>query len=722
MVQNSTGYDHDTVRDIIDQALVEQRRVLSLLEAKAVVEAYGIRTPEQGAASSPDEAAELARSLGFPVVMKIDSPDILHNSAAGGLLVGLCTDEAVAEGYRRVVDNALDRDSDAEITGVQVQRMLEPGQEVIIGSVTDPTFGQVVAFGLGGALADVAFRLAPVTGVEAMSMVDGIEAAGLLRGASGGEVVDRGALASMIRRVCDLVSDFPELSEVSLNPVLATASGATAVDVRMLVKADSAADRPRFSEQEVLTALNRILRPTSIAVVGASSREGEIGNSVMQNLLAGGFGGDIHPVNSETHEILGRKAFPSISEVPGDVDVVVLAVSAESVPIALDEAGAKGAAGAILIPPGFGAAGTREPQHEAVTVARKHGMRLLGPNVHGCYYTQANLSVTLGNPRDARAGVALTSESGSTGVTILGFNRSNQMGVSALVGVGETADIDEGDLLAFLAHDDSIGLIALHLEEFTDGRNFAETAKRVSQQKPVVLLKTGRADEGGRAVASRIGALAVHDEVCDDILRQCGVIRARDFNEMLEYARGVPLLPAPKGENVVVITGASGSGALLSNACADNELSLMEVPQDLDEAFRARIPPFGAAGNPIDITGCAQPETYRNTIGLGLADERVHALVLGYRHTIAIPPMMFARLVVEIVEEYLARGVHKPVVASLAGDLEAEEASSYLYERGVVAYPRTTEKPVDVLGAKYRWARSAGLLPVGPDVSSPSGR
>lgn len=196
----------------------------------------------------------------------------------------------------------------------------------------------------------------------------------------------------------------------------------------------------------------------------------------------------------------------------------------------------------------------------------------------------------------------------------------------------------------------------------------------------------------------------------DDILRQAGVIRAPGLNEMLEYARALPVLPTPKGDNVVVITGAGGSGGLLSDALVDNGLALMEIPPDLDAAFRAFIPPFGAAGNPVDITGGEPPSTYEATIRLGMEDPRVHALVLGYWHTVVTPPMAFAELTARVVEEFRERGIVKPVVASLAGDIEVEEACAYLFERGVVAYPYTTEKPVAALGAKYRWARAAGLL------------
>jgi acyl-CoA synthetase (NDP forming) len=226
----------------------------------------------------------------------------------------------------------------------------------------------------------------------------------------------------------------------------------------------------------------------------------------------------------------------------------------------------------------------------------------------------------------------------------------------------------------------------------------------------VVVLKAGRTALGARAAASHTGALAGNDKIYDDVLRQSGVIRAKALNDMLQFARGLQVLPTPKGENVVIITGAGGSGVLLSDACVDNGLGLMKFPPELDAAFRKFIPPFGAAGNPVDITGGEPPTTYANTIKLGLEEPRIHALILGYWHTIITPPMVFAKLCAEVVEAARARGIDKPVVASLVGDVQVEEASEYLYERGIVAYPYTTELPVAVLGAKYRWARGAGLL------------
>ncbi|MFI5585230.1 acetate--CoA ligase family protein [Amycolatopsis sp. NPDC051758] len=706
--------DRAAVEKILDQAAAEGRSSLTAPEGRAVCEAYGIPTPAERLAATADDAVAQAEEIGLPVVLKIVSPDILHKTEAGGVLVGLNTAEAVKAGFTKIVDNAKAYNADAEILGVQVQQMLTEGQEVIIGSVTDQTFGKIVAFGLGGVLVevlkDVTFRLAPTSTEEALSMIDGIQAAEILRGVRGAEPVDRDALAAVITGLGQLVADFPQLSEVDLNPVLATPAGATAVDVRILVDPDAAKEPFRFTQEEILASMNRIMKPASIAVIGASAEAGKIGNSVMKNLVNGGYAGEIHPINPKATEILDRKAYASITDVPGDVDVAVFAIPAKFVPAALEEVGKKGAAGAILIPSGFGETGNIELQDEVVAIARKHGVRILGPNIYGYYYTPENLSATFCTPYDVKGGVALSSQSGGIGMAILGFSRSAKMGVSSIVGVGNKADIDEDDLLTFFEQDDNTQLVAMHLEDLKDGRSFAETAKRVSKRKPVVVLKAGRTSQGAKAASSHTGALAGNDKVYDDILRQSGVIRAPGLNDMLEYARGIPLLPTPQGENVVIITGAGGSGVLLSDACVDNGLDLMEIPPDLDTAFRKFIPPFGAAGNPIDITGGEPPATYRNTIALGLEDNRIHALILGYWHTIVTPPMVFAELVSEVVEEYRAKGIHKPVVASLSGDVEVEEASTYLYDHGVVAYPYTTEKPVAVLGAKYRWARAAGLL------------
>ena len=709
------AYDKTAVRKIFDQAKATGRSALTAPEAKGICEAYGINIPKEGVTGSAADAARLATTIGFPVVMKIVSPQILHKTEAGGVVVGVRSAQAAQEAFTSIVANARRYDAKATIDGVQVQQMLSGGQEVLIGAVTDPAFGKLVAFGLGGILVevlkDITFRLAPASREDALSMLDGIAAAEILRGVRGAQPVDREALATMIVNVSQLVADFPEISELDLNPVFATPQSATAADVRVVLDFKPPVARYRPSQEVIVRQMNRIMKPDAVAVVGASAENGKIGNSIMKNLINGGYQGAIYPIHPSADSILGKKAYKSVKDVPGVIDVAVFAIPAKFVAQALIEVGEKKIPGAVLIPSGFAETGNVTGQEEVVAVARKYDIRLMGPNIYGFYYTPKNLCATFCTAYDVKGSTALSSQSGGIGMAIVGFSRSAKMGVSAIVGLGNKSDIDEDDLLTFFEQDDNTQIICQHLEDLKDGRAFAEVAKRVSKKKPVVVLKAGRTSVGARAASSHTGALAGNDRIYEDVFRQSGVIRARSLRDLLDFARGIPLLPTPKGNNVVIITGAGGSGVLLSDACVDNGLSLMAMPPDLDAAFRKFIPPFGAAGNPIDITGGEPPTTYQNTVRLGLEDARIHALILGYWHTIITPPMVFARLMVEVVEQMKGKGIVKPVVASLAGDVEVEEAAEYLYQHGIPAYAYSTEIPVAVLGAKYQWARGAGLIP-----------
>ena len=705
----------DTVRTVLAAVRATGRTALTAPEAKIVCDAYEIPLPREALATSADSAAKLAAEIGFPVVMKIVSADILHKTDAGGVIVGVKSSDEARKAYDTIIANARRYKADAEIDGVQVQQMLPAGAtETLIGAMTDPSFGKLIAFGLGGILVevlkDVTFRLAPVTHGEALSMLDSIKAREVLNGVRGGDPVDREALVRILVNVSTLLDEFPEIAELDLNPVFATKSGAVAVDARIVCDFASKTQRYRPNQDEIVKAMQRIFHPKAVAVIGASAETGKIGKSVMKNLINGGYKGQIVPVHPKATEILGIKAYKSVLDYPGQIDVAVFAVPAKFCNAAMDEVGRKGIPGAVMIPSGFAETGDQPLQDELLATARKHNVRIMGPNIYGFYYTPENLCATFCTAFDVKGKAALSSQSGGVGMSIIGFARSTKMGVSAIVGLGNKSDLDEDDLLTFFEQDPNTQAIAMHCEDLKDGRSFAEVAERVSKKKPVIMLKAGRTAYGAKAAASHTGALAGNDKIYDDVLKAAGVIRAPSLRSMLEYARGLQVLPAPKGENVIIITGAGGSGVLLSDACFDNGLTLMKMPDDLDAAFRKFIPPFGAAGNPVDITGGEPPTTYKNTIKLGLEDPRIHAIILGYWHTIITPPMVFAELVAEVVEEARQKGIDKPVVASLVGDIQVEDACQYLYDRRIVAYPYTTETPVEVLGAKYKWARAAGLV------------
>lgn len=247
------------VRALLDAVRSEGRSALTAPEGKVVADAYGIAVPGEELARDVEEAVAFAARLGGSVVLKIVSPDILHKTDAGGVVVGVSGAAEVRSAFRRIVENAQAYAPDARIDGVQVQQLVPPGQEVIIGAVTDPTFGKVVAFGLGGVLVevlkDITFRLAPVTADEAQSMLDSIGAAEILRGVRGAPPVDRWALAEQIRRVSRLVTDFPEIAEVDLNPVIASPDGAIAADIRILLTTEEVKARRTYSREEILVSM-----------------------------------------------------------------------------------------------------------------------------------------------------------------------------------------------------------------------------------------------------------------------------------------------------------------------------------------------------------------------------------------------------------------------------------------------------------------------------------
>ena len=702
------------VSEVISQAKAENRKVLAPIELQLIGEAYSLPLPSQHVVEDEDQAATVVGEMTRPAVFKIVSKDILHKSDAGGVVTNVEGEAGAREAYRQIMASAKAFDTNAEIEGVLIQEQVPEGLELIVGATDDPVFGKLVAFGLGGimveVLKDVTFRLAPTTPETALSMMGDLQGKSVLDGVRGAEAINREAVANLISNVGDLVADHPEIDEIDLNPVIANGSDLHAVDLRILLKFDRPARRPQLAHDEILGSMQRVMNPRAVAVVGASAEDGKIGNSVMKNLIDGGYQGEIHPVHPKADEILGRKVYSSVKEIPGNVDIAVFCIPAAFVANVIRECGEKNIAGGILIPSGFAEIGEHELQAEVVQAAQESGVRLMGPNIYGFYYTHQNLCATFCTPYNEKGVVALSSQSGGVGMAIVGFSRSANLGVSAIVGLGNKADIDEDDLLTYFEQDDNTQVVAMHVEDLKDGRAFVDVAKRVAKKKPVIVLKAGRTQQGARAASSHTGALAGDHRVYSSILKEAGVVRVERLNDMLEFARGLAVLPTPKGENVLILTGAGGSGVLLSDACVDSGLSLMSMPDDLDAAFREFIPPFGAAGNPVDITGGEPPTTYEATINLALNEDRIHSLILGYWHTIITPPMVFAKLLGKCLENARAQGINKPVVCSLVGDVEIEEACAYLNERDILAYPYTTETPVAVLGAKYQWARNAGLL------------
>ena len=369
-----------------------------------------------------------------------------------------------------------------------------------------------------------------------------------------------------------LVSDFPEISEMDLNPVFATKEGAIAADVRIVVNFDPKPARYRPAEEDVVTSMNRIMKPKAVAVIGASNEAGKIGNSVMKNLINGGYKGQIYPIHPKDAEVMGLKAYKSVKDVPGEIDTAVFAIPAKLVAGALKECGEKKIAGAILIPSGFGETGNIEGQDELHRIGRKYNIRLMGPNIYGFYYTPANLAPRSAPPTTSRAPPRCR-RSPAASAWPSSASRARPRWACRPSSAWATSPTSTRTTCCSSSSRTTTPRYRAALRG-PEGRPRVRRGRQARVEEEAGHRAQGRPHRDGRG-----GCQLAHRRP----RRQRQDLRGRPapvgrhprpgLRDMLEFARGVPILPTPKGENVVIITGAGGSGVLLSDACVDNGLS-----------------------------------------------------------------------------------------------------------------------------------------------------
>ncbi|MBM1154289.1 CoA-binding protein [archaeon] len=463
-------------------------------------------------------------------------------------------------------------------------------------------------------------------------------------------------------------------------------------------------EKPRSS---VVEQLRPLFRPRTVAVVGASRKPEKIGYQVVRNLMEGGFPRDrIFPINPYADEILGLKAYPSVKDVPEEVDLAVICVPARIVFDVVRDCGEKGVKAIAMITAGFGEVGNVEEERRLVELVRSYGMRLLGPNIVGVCDTVNRMNASFCQALPPPGDIAFITQSGALGIALVGWTIMERIGLSDLVSVGNKADVDDADLLEFFAHDPHTRAIALYIEGVKNGRRFFETARRVSKQKPIVALKAGRSERGAAAAASHTGALAGADRIYDAAFQQSGIIRAYTIDQLFDWCIALASQPPPRKRPVVIVTNGGGAGVMATDACADYGLALEDPPDDLKNVFRQYMPPFGSTRNPIDLTGMARRDEYYGAVLTALQHSWVGAVIVLYCHTAITTPREVADAILDAIRQ---AKVDKPVTVSFIGGAEADEASDYLRQNRVPCYP-TPERAVAAMGALYRRAEYLGLL------------
>jgi acetyl-CoA synthetase (ADP-forming) len=446
--------------------------------------------------------------------------------------------------------------------------------------------------------------------------------------------------------------------------------------------------------------LKSMLEPRSIAVIGASRTPGKIGYVILKNIIGYGYKGKIYPINPNAEEIMGLKAYPSVLNVPGEVDVAVIAIPAQEVPRAMEECGKKGVKVAVVITSGFSEVGNVELEEKIIKIAREYGVRILGPNIFGYTYTPSNINATFGPLEVEKGNIALISQSGALGIALMGWTIMNEIGLSALFSVGNMADIDVAELSELLADDPNTKVIAIYLEGIKPGRGreFVETMTRVTEKKPVVVIKAGRTSRGMKAVASHTGSLAGSDALYEAAFKQAGVIRAYDVEEMFDIARAFAQQPLPRGENTIIITNGGGVGVLATDAAELSGVKLVEPSQQLMNAFKQAMPWFGSPKNPVDLTGQAVVDNYIKALKIAIESPEIDNIVILYCRTAILDPRDLAKAIVEFYSE---NKVNKPTVASFVGGQDTYDAMRYLNRNGIPSYP-SPERAINAL-SKMLW-------------------
>lgn len=611
---------------IIQQARVRNRLLLTEVEAKDLLSATGVTVAQARLARTREEAVALARVIGFPVVLKVCSPDVVHKSDIGGVKLNLSSPAAVGGAFDEIVSAVTQAQPTATLDGVSVQPMARPGIEVIIGLTTDPQFGPIVMFGLGGVsvevLKDVAFRLAPLNPRDAQAMIQEIKSVPLLTGKRGQPATDLAALAHTLLQVSALAEAHPEIKELDLNPVFAYPEGCLAVDARIVLHAEGALFAPRPLSATTRALLERAFNPRAVAVIGDKRA-----TNYMWLRAQNTFQGKTYSVQIDERELpgiaaLGVPNYPSLAAIPDEIDYVMTAVPRQIAPRLVADCAAKKVSAVMFFTSGFSEIGDEDGKRLEQTMAdtaRAAGMALIGPNCMGLYHPKIGLRNYAALPAGEAGTVGFIGQSGTHTITFSLAAPQHGVKISKAVSFGNAAVLDASDYLDYLAADAETRVIGMYLEGVREGRRFFSLLRQITAQKPAVIWKGGKSEAGQRAISSHTGSLAIPTAVWDAMVRQAGAIPAETFDELLDVIKLLLLTKPTTGTGVGLIAMTGGPSVVITDAFAKAGL---QVPLLSDVSYQELASFFNVIGgsfrNPLDSGG---------TIGMGQASPNLERLL-----------------------------------------------------------------------------------------------
>ena len=442
-------------------------------------------------------------------------------------------------------------------------------------------------------------------------------------------------------------------------------------------------------------SLRNFFCPDSVAVIGAAREEEKVGHIILDNIINSGYKGKLFPVNPNADEIHGIKCYQSVLDIPGDLDLTIIAIPVQFVLQVLEECSKKNTKWSIIISAGFketGIEGTKR-ERQLIEKAKEYGIRILGPNCLGIIDTECPINATFTPNIPPMGKIGFISQSGALGTAILDWAKTNKIGFSKFVSLGNKADISENDLFDDWENEKDTEVITAYLEGVKYGREFMKISSRVSKKKPIIVIKSGNTDAGARAVSSHTGTLAGSARAYEAAFKQAGIIRANTIRDLFNYATAFSYQPLPKGKKVAIITNAGGPGIMATDECEKNNILLASLEKETIDGLKEFLPEAANFYNPIDILGDALADRYKKTLEVVIKDNNVDAIVMLLTPQAMTQPYRTARAIVEVIGK---SGKDIPVAASFMGGAEVKKAVRFLAEKNIPNFD-IPEEAIDTL-------------------------
>lgn len=653
-----------------------------------VLKKFGLTTPESYIADSLDEAVQYADLIGYPVVLKIQSPDIFHKTDIGGVVTNISDSKELAAAYNSIMDNVRSHDPEARIEGAEVQEMVQEGIEIILGLLQDSQFGLVIMFGMGGIFTeiyeDVSFRVLPITRDDALSMIHEIEGYPILSGFRGSTPVSEEMLVDLLLHIGQVGYQMKdEIEAVDLNPIVVWEDEYRVLDAKIYTKTASEERKANISPNT--DDLEKFFEPQSIAVIGASDTKGKVGYGVLDSLLNHEYLGKVYPVNPSHSKIMGVKSYPSVADIPGPVDLAVLTTNIKFVPEILSDCKKKDVHNLVIISGGGKELGGESTSLEKIIrqAGRDANIRMIGPNCTGVFDGKSRVATffqtqeRMSKPKDGPA--AFMTQSGTVGNAML--EDSHSFGVRNFVSYGNRVDVDEGDLLAYWGAEPDIKVIGMYVEGFENGRKFLNVVKQVSSKKPVIIYKAARTKLGAKAAASHTGNLGGSYKVVEGALRQSGALTVDSYEELISSVKALAMQPAAKNVRVGMIS--NGAGPMIQGIDRLYEIGIQfpELSSETILNLEKTYPSFYIIRNPIDITGSGTSDDYVLGIKALLEDQNID---------IVMPWFVFVNnpITPDLVKKLgeLNHRYEKPILAGAFGGEFSMGMMQAIEEQGIPVY------------------------------------